>query len=74
MEHEQVKTEKQPASAKKEEVVIAIKGLKKSFGNKHVLKGINLELKRGENIVILGRSGGSGLRWGVGGGLFSEEG
>ncbi|WP_259071267.1 ABC transporter ATP-binding protein [Mucilaginibacter sp. X4EP1] len=41
----------------KEEVVIAIKGLKKSFGNKHVLKDINLELKRGENLVILGRSG-----------------
>ncbi|HEY8928372.1 MAG TPA: ATP-binding cassette domain-containing protein [Mucilaginibacter sp.] len=57
MEEEQVKTEKQPAPGKKEEVVIAIKGLKKSFGNKKVLKGLNLELKRGENIVILGRSG-----------------
>jgi len=57
MEEEQVKTEKQPAPGKKEEVVIVIKGLKKSFGNKKVLKGLNLELKRGENIVILGRSG-----------------
>jgi phospholipid/cholesterol/gamma-HCH transport system ATP-binding protein len=39
------------------EVVIAIKGLKKSFGTKHVLKDINLEVNRGENVVILGRSG-----------------
>jgi phospholipid/cholesterol/gamma-HCH transport system ATP-binding protein len=42
---------------KREEVVIAIKGLKKSFGEKHVLKNINLEVKKGENVVVLGRSG-----------------
>jgi phospholipid/cholesterol/gamma-HCH transport system ATP-binding protein len=52
---EQTETQKQPA--KKEEVVIAIKGLRKAFGNKHVLNDINLELKRGENLVILGKSG-----------------
>lgn len=39
------------------EVVIDIRGLKKSFGDKHVLKNINLKVKRGENVVILGRSG-----------------
>lgn len=39
------------------EVVIDIRGLKKSFGDKHVLKNINLQVKRGENVVILGRSG-----------------
>ena len=39
------------------EVVIEIKGLKKSFGNKQVLKDINLTVHRGENVVILGRSG-----------------
>lgn len=48
--------QKQP-SEKKDEIVVAIKGLKKSFGEKHVLKNINLQLHRGENIVILGRSG-----------------
>jgi phospholipid/cholesterol/gamma-HCH transport system ATP-binding protein len=37
--------------------VIAIKGLKKSFGKKEVLKGINLEVHKGENVVILGKSG-----------------
>ncbi|MBE9586510.1 ATP-binding cassette domain-containing protein [Mucilaginibacter sp. JRF] len=39
------------------EVVIHIKGLKKSFGDKEVLRDINLDLKRGENVVVLGRSG-----------------
>ena len=48
--------QKQTPQSKKE-VVISIKGLKKSFGEKDVLKDINLELKRGENIVVLGRSG-----------------
>jgi len=42
---------------KTDEVVIDIRGLKKSFGEKHVLKNINLKVKRGENVVILGRSG-----------------
>jgi phospholipid/cholesterol/gamma-HCH transport system ATP-binding protein len=42
---------------KKKELVIDIKGLQKSFGEKQVLKNINLELVRGENVVVLGRSG-----------------
>jgi phospholipid/cholesterol/gamma-HCH transport system ATP-binding protein len=37
--------------------VIAIKGLKKSFGKKEVLKNINLEVHKGENVVVLGKSG-----------------
>jgi phospholipid/cholesterol/gamma-HCH transport system ATP-binding protein len=44
-------------SAPKDEVVIHAKGLKKSFGDKSVLKNINFDLKRGENMVVLGRSG-----------------
>jgi phospholipid/cholesterol/gamma-HCH transport system ATP-binding protein len=43
--------------SKPAEIVIHIKGLKKSFGSKEVLKNINLEVKRGENVVILGKSG-----------------
>src|SRR6201989_1684961 len=48
---------KEPASKENKEVVIEIKGLQKSFGDKEVLKNINLTVKRGENVVVLGRSG-----------------
>ena len=37
--------------------MIEIKNLHKSFGNKEVLKGINLDIETGETIVIIGRSG-----------------
>jgi phospholipid/cholesterol/gamma-HCH transport system ATP-binding protein len=38
--------------------VIDIKGLYKSFGkDNHVLKGVNISVKKGENLVVLGRSG-----------------
>lgn len=39
------------------ENIIEIKGLKKSFGNYEVLKNINLTVAKGENVVILGKSG-----------------
>lgn len=39
------------------EVVINIKGLKKNFGSKEVLKNISLQVHKGENVVVLGRSG-----------------
>jgi len=54
---EEVKEQKKAASKPKAEVVISIKGLKKSFGKKHVLTDINLEVHRGENVVVLGKSG-----------------
>src|ERR1700753_2495489 len=37
--------------------VITIKGLQKSFDDYHVLRGIDLDLYQGENLVVLGRSG-----------------
>ncbi|GAA4791802.1 ABC transporter ATP-binding protein [Olivibacter ginsenosidimutans] len=37
--------------------VIDIKGLRKSFGELHVLRGVDLQLFEGENLVVLGRSG-----------------
>lgn len=37
--------------------VISIRGLKKSFDDFEVLKGVDLELNQGENLVVLGRSG-----------------
>src|SRR5215510_7219809 len=39
------------------EVVVSIKGLYKSFEDNDVLKGIDFELHKGENVVVLGRSG-----------------
>ena len=39
------------------EIVIEIKNLKKSFGNKHILKGIDLSIPKGESVAVLGRSG-----------------
>src|SRR6201992_4545873 len=37
--------------------VITIKGLQKSFDDYHVLRGIDIDLFQGENLVVLGRSG-----------------
>lgn len=39
------------------ESVIQIKNLTKSFGTNHVLKDFNVDLKKGENLVVLGKSG-----------------
>ena len=40
-----------------EEKVIIVENLHKSFGEKKVLKGLSLEVFRGETVVIIGRSG-----------------
>lgn len=37
--------------------VASIRGLRKSFGSRDVLKGVDLDLFQSENLVILGRSG-----------------
>lgn len=39
------------------EVVIDIKGLQRSFGSNHVLRGVDLQVKHSENVAVLGRSG-----------------
>ena len=39
------------------EKVIDIHDLYKSFGNDYVLKGVDFDLRKGENVVVLGRSG-----------------
>lgn len=39
------------------DTLIKIENLHKSFGKNEVLKGINLEIKRGEVVVIIGPSG-----------------
>lgn len=41
----------------KEETVLSISKLYKSFDDNNVLNGVDLELHRGENVVVMGRSG-----------------
>jgi phospholipid/cholesterol/gamma-HCH transport system ATP-binding protein len=41
----------------KAEVVIEIRDLHKSFGSNHVLSGFHMDLYKGENLVVLGKSG-----------------
>lgn len=40
-----------------DEKVLVIQNLCKSFGNNHVLVDFNLEIKKGESVVVLGKSG-----------------
>ncbi|WP_425425155.1 amino acid ABC transporter ATP-binding protein [Amphibacillus marinus] len=43
--------------AKSEETIITCEGINKWFGDMHVLKDVNLTIKKGEVLVILGPSG-----------------
>ncbi|WP_461451259.1 ABC transporter ATP-binding protein [Mucilaginibacter sp.] len=49
--------EKQKAPIDHKNAVISVHGLEKSFEDYHVLRGVDLELYQGENLVVLGRSG-----------------
>lgn len=49
--------QKEKVNIDKSNEVIRIRGLEKSFGDYHVLRGIDLDLYQGENLVVLGRSG-----------------
>jgi len=50
-------TEPEPVSSGKGEPIIVIKGLYKSFKDHNVLCGVDLYVYKGENLVILGKSG-----------------
>ncbi len=43
--------------ADKNNIIISVRGLVKSFGPLHVLKDVTLDVYKGENLVVLGRSG-----------------
>jgi len=40
-----------------ENAVIVLQDVRKSFGKMEVLKGVDLQVRKGENVVVLGRSG-----------------
>lgn len=55
---QKIYTEKRIITSTRGTSVINIKGLHKSFGKKNdVLKGVNLQVEKGENLVVLGKSG-----------------
>ena len=39
------------------ESVLRVENLRKSYGDKEILKGVDLAVKRGETVCILGRNG-----------------
>lgn len=39
------------------QLAFRLKGITKSFGNKQVLKGINLDVRKGEFVAVIGKSG-----------------
>ncbi|MGC3990695.1 MAG: ABC transporter ATP-binding protein [Chthoniobacteraceae bacterium] len=41
----------------KDDFLIRIRGLHKQLGRQHVLRGIDLDIRRGETLVVIGRSG-----------------
>ena len=47
----------QDAPSKSDEVVVSIQGLQKSFGDLTVLRDVNIDVHRGEVVVVLGPSG-----------------
>ena len=50
-------TQKEDQIINRDETVITIKDLYKSFDDQEVLKGVNLTVYKGENVVVLGKSG-----------------
>lgn len=48
---------KEELVSNKNSCAIAVKNLFKSFGNNHVLKDFSMTLNKGENLVVLGKSG-----------------
>jgi phospholipid/cholesterol/gamma-HCH transport system ATP-binding protein len=55
--HETHTDRKRTDEPDKTKVVVTVRDLKKAFGDRDVLNGVNLHLYQSENLVILGRSG-----------------
>ncbi|MHC4960205.1 MAG: ATP-binding cassette domain-containing protein, partial [Planctomycetota bacterium] len=46
-----------PDQAPSDEVVVRCRGVKKSYGDREILHGVDLEVHKGETLVIMGGSG-----------------
>ncbi|MDP2314230.1 MAG: ATP-binding cassette domain-containing protein [Pseudomonadota bacterium] len=46
-----------PEQPSQRPTVISIRGLKKAFGEREILRGVDLDVHEAENVVVLGRSG-----------------
>jgi phospholipid/cholesterol/gamma-HCH transport system ATP-binding protein len=57
MMEETVKNIPNSKNIKQHDVVVEISHLKKTFGSNEVLKDINIKINKGENLVVLGKSG-----------------
>lgn len=49
--------EKKKVNINRDDVVIHVDNISKSFGDLHILRDVDLKLYNGENLVVLGRSG-----------------
>lgn len=47
----------QEMASSADSMAISVKGLNKSFGPNHVLKNFNIEVKKGESVAVIGKSG-----------------
>ncbi|MDF9795813.1 phospholipid/cholesterol/gamma-HCH transport system ATP-binding protein [Catalinimonas alkaloidigena] len=57
MERQEVHTQMNEQQRNEEPVLVRARGFRKSFGDTDVLRDINFELREGENMVVLGKSG-----------------
>lgn len=53
----EITAKKAPAEIDRGSAVIELRGVRKAFGDLQVLKGVDLDVFKGENVVVLGRSG-----------------
>ncbi|HEV2481186.1 MAG TPA: ATP-binding cassette domain-containing protein [Puia sp.] len=53
----QTSFKKSPGTIDRNNAVISLRGVYRSFGDMPVLKGVDLDVFKGENVVVLGRSG-----------------
>ena len=57
MEGNQAKEFVKDDTPKSDEQIVRIENLKKSFGSQEVLKDVSLHINKGENLVVMGKSG-----------------